>query len=223
ETPAPGRIGIVVADSGTGIPPAFLHRLFVPFEQVDRSNEVGLGLGLAIAKGLVEQQDGTISARSEGPGTGATFTAELPTRRPSSAAGGAGAPPIDRATQGARVLLVEDHADSAEAIELGLTSAGYHVAVADCVRAALARANEPFDIVVSDLSLPDGSGLDVMRGLLARRPILGIALSGFGAESDIRATREAGFQRHLVKPIELAQLIGAIESLLEPAASGLAG
>src|SRR5262249_7037827 len=134
-----------------------------------------------------------------------------------------GAPPVDRATRDTKVLLVEDHADSAEAIELGLTSAGYHVAVADSVRAALAHADEPFDIVVSDLSLPDGSGLRGMRGLLARRPIPGIALSGFGAESDVRATREAGFQRHLVKPIELAQLVGAIEALLAPAHPGLPG
>jgi CheY-like chemotaxis protein len=114
------------------------------------------------------------------------------------------------------VLLVEDHADSAEAIELGLSSAGYRVVVADCVRSALAHAGEQFDVVVSDLGLPDGSGLDVMRGLLSRRPICGIALSGFGSDGDVRSTREAGFQRHLVKPVELSQLIEAIESLLAP-------
>ena len=70
--------------------------------------------------------------------------------------------------------------------------------------------------MVSDLGLPDGSGLDVMRALLVRRPVLGVALSGFGAESDVRASREAGFQRHLVKPVDLSQLIDAIEALLVP-------
>src|SRR5262249_45199031 len=150
EASAPGSIRIVVADSGAGIPAAFLHRLFVPFEQMDRSHGVGLGLGLAIAKGLVEQQGGTIGAHSEGPGTGATFTVELPTTRPAFGGRDEDAAPVDRPVNDTKVLLVEDHADSAEAIELGLTSAGYQVAVADSVRAALAHADEPFDIVVSD-------------------------------------------------------------------------
>ena len=214
ETSAPGRIRIVVADTGGGIPPAFLQRIFVPFEQADRTHGVGLGLGLAIAKGLVEQHGGTIVADSDGPGTGATFTVELPTTRPVSASRDEGVIALDRPTRETRILLVEDHPDSAEAIELGLTSVGYQVVVADSVGAALAHADETFDLLVSDLSLPDGSGLDVMRELLTRRPVFGIALSGFGAESDVRATREAGFQRHLVKPIELSQLIAAIESLL---------
>jgi DNA-binding response OmpR family regulator len=123
---------------------------------------------------------------------------------------------LDRASHDRTVLLVEDHADSAEAIELGLASAGYKVVMADSVRSALSHADEQFDVVVSDLGLPDGSGLDVMRALVIRRPVFGVALSGFGAESDVRASREAGFQRHLVKPVDLSQLIDAIETLLAP-------
>jgi CheY-like chemotaxis protein/anti-sigma regulatory factor (Ser/Thr protein kinase) len=216
ETPAAGRVRISVRDWGTGISPALLKRIFIPFEQADRTHSVGLGLGLAIAKGLVEQQGGTIAAHSDGPGTGATFTVELPTVQAPAESHDAKKPAIDHASRGRTVLLVEDHADSAEAIELGLASAGYRVVVADSVRSALSHADEQFDVVVSDLGLPDGSGLDVMRGLLTRRPILGIALSGFGAASDVRSTREAGFQRHLVKPVDLSQLVEAIEGLLAP-------
>jgi DNA-binding response OmpR family regulator len=105
----------------------------------------------------------------------------------------------------------------------GLSSAGYHVIVADSIRAALARIDSEFDVLVSDLNLPDGSGLDVMRALLARRPTIGIALSGFGSERDVQASLDAGFQRHLVKPIDLRTLVDTIETLLAPAASLLPG
>ena len=215
ETPAPGSVRIIVADTGRGIPAPFLQRLFQPFQQADNAHGAGLGLGLAIAKGLVEQHGGAISAHSDGPGTGATFSVDLPTASLSADAledkAAAGRPTPD-----VRVLLVEDHADTAEALAMGLTSMGYRVVVAESVAAAVAHADEPFEVVVSDLSLPDGSGLDVMRELLIRRPFLGIVLSGFGAESDVRASREAGFQRHLVKPVELSQLVAAIESLVAP-------
>jgi CheY-like chemotaxis protein len=91
----------------------------------------------------------------------------------------------------------------------------YRVVVADSVRAALEHAGTPFDVVVSDVALPDGTGMDVMRGLLARGPVIGIALTGFGARGDVQATREAGFQRHLVKPIDLGRLVQTIADLLE--------
>ena len=175
----------------------------------------GLGLGLAIAKGLVEQHGGRIGAESGGQGTGATFDVDLPTVQPPAHAGKAAAP-VERSTRDTTVLLVEDHADSAEAMELGLTAAGYRVLAADSVRAALEQATRPFDIVVSDIGLPDGTGHDMMRGLLAHRPVLGIALSGFGAAADVRDSRDAGFQRHLVKPVDLSQLIEAIETLVPP-------
>jgi len=215
DSPGPGTIRITVMDTGTGIPPALLERIFVPFEQVDRVHGVGLGLGLAIARGLVEQHGGRIAAQSGGTGTGATFTVELPTVPPPTAGAGVDQVPAGRPNRDATVLLVEDHADSAEAIEMGLTMLGYRVITTGSVRSALAHAErEHFDIVVSDLGLPDGSGLDIMRTLMARRPVPGIALSGFGAAADVRASREVGFQRHLVKPVDLAQLGDAIEELL---------
>ena len=130
ETPAPGRIRVTVADTGHGIPRALLARIFVPFEQADPTHGVGLGLGLAIAKGLIEQHGGTITAESE-EGAGAILTIELPTVEPSL---------LERAPEPAvtgpaghdiTVLVVEDHADSAEALELGLTAAGYRVMLAE--------------------------------------------------------------------------------------------
>ena len=193
-----------------------LKRIFIPFEQADRTHEVGLGLGLAIAQGLVEQQGGTIEARSEGMGTGATFTVELPTIDAPVASPDERKGPSAHIGHGRTVLLVEDHADSAEALELGLSSAGYRVIVATSVRSALSHRDEQFDVVVSDLGLPDGSGLEVMRGLRARWAVPGIALSGFGAASDVEASRDAGFQRHLVKPVDLSQLMESIEMLVSP-------
>jgi PAS domain S-box-containing protein len=219
ETPAPGRIRVSVRDTGSGISPAVLKRIFLPFEQEDRTHEVGLGLGLAIAKGLVEQQGGTIEVRSEGPGTGATFTVELPTIVAPTELPDAKKAPLDHFGGGRTVLLVEDHADSAEALALGLSSVGYRVIVATSVQSALAHGDEEFDVVVSDLGLPDGSGLEVMRGLQARRPVPGIVLSGFGAASDVQASRDAGFQRHLVKPVDLSQLMESIEMLVTPGVS----
>jgi PAS domain S-box-containing protein len=216
RTPAPMTIRITVVDTGDGIPPGMLQRIFIPFEQADPAQGTGLGLGLAIAKGLVEQHGGRIGAQSGGQGSGATFDVDLPTVQPPAHAGTAAAP-VEKSTRDTTVLLVEDHADSAEAMELGLAAAGYRVLAADSVRAALEQATRSFDIVVSDIGLPDGTGHDVMRGLLAHRPVLGIALSGFGAAADVRDSRDAGFQRHLVKPVDLSQLIEAIETLLAPA------
>jgi len=220
STPTRHFVRIRVVDTGSGIPATSLERIFVPFEQVDRVHGVGLGLGLAIAKGLVEQHGGRISAASEGPGKGSTFTVELPTVPAPVEDHDIDASAVpDRSTRETTVLLVEDHHDSAEALELGLSSAGYNVIVADSIRAALARADGEFDVLVSDLSLPDGSGLDVIRALLSRRPIIGIVLSGFGSPRDVEASLAAGFQRHLVKPVDLRMLVDTIEALLRPLAS----
>jgi CheY-like chemotaxis protein/two-component sensor histidine kinase len=219
STPLPGTIHIRVTDTGSGIPESSLERIFVPFEQVDRTHGVGLGLGLAIAKGLVEQHGGRIGAASEGPGKGSTFTVELPTVPAPADQDDPGPAVPDRPTDETSLLLVEDHRDSAEALELGLSSVGYKVIVADSVRAALARTDGEFDVLVSDLSLPDGSGLDLIRALLLRSPVIGIALSGFGSAHDVEASLAAGFQRHLVKPVDLRVLVDTIETLLRPLGS----
>ena len=118
-----------------------------------------------------------------------------------------------------RILLVEDHEDTCLALSYVLRHEGYAVEIAHSVAQALAAAIAvDVDMLVSDLGLPDGSGLDLMRMLKARKPIQGIALTGYGRGEDVADTREAGFERHLTKPVDVDTLIAAIESLrAEPA------
>lgn len=111
-----------------------------------------------------------------------------------------------------RVLVIEDHADSADAMQIVLERRGYEVRLARSLAEGRRLAREPFDVLVSDLQLPDGSGLDLMRELAAAGPVKGIAMSGFGAASDVQRSRAAGFQHHLVKPVEIQSVIDAIES-----------
>jgi len=214
------RCEVRVQDRGIGIPPEILPRVFNAFEQGDARitrQFGGLGLGLAISRALVELHDGTIRAESAGPGQGATFTVELP----GEAASPASKAPAAHGEKGAgarrtRLLLVEDHADTARALTRILHAAGMTVVTACDVATALAAFDrEPFDLVVSDLGLPDGDGYEVMRAIRARRIVPGIAMSGYGMDEDIRRTQEAGFAEHLVKPIAVPQLIAAIGRLTE--------
>src|SRR5205823_4440351 len=114
-----------------------------------------------------------------------------------------------------RILLVEDNGDTLRVLARLLRTRGYRVATADCVAAALAEADrEPFDVLVSDIGLPDGSGLDLMRTLGAERPVLGIALSGYGMEDDLRKSRDAGFAAHLTKPVDFPVLEETIRRMV---------
>ncbi len=225
--PDAGDAVVEIRDDGIGIEPDALGRIFNAFEQAERRvtrQFGGLGLGLAISKTLVELHGGTISAASAGPGSGATFTIRLPrcpvpgvTPAPHRAAlvPDNGNP---RSGHGVRILLVEDHGDTARILQRLLRSAGYEVETAGNVATALALAVPGrFDLLVSDLGLPDGSGLDLMRGLRAHGCALpGIALTGYGQEEDLERTRAAGFRAHLTKPVDLEQLEGAIDSVLAP-------
>ena len=176
----------------------------------------GLGLGLAITRTLVEAHGGTISADSAGRNHGAAFSVHLatvaepsPHSSPSDAGHGAEARPR------VKVLLVEDHPDTLRALSRVLRSFQCDVSTASDVAAALATAQrEPFDLLVSDLGLPDGSGLDLMRQLKERQDLRGIALSGYGMDDDIRRSREAGFSLHLIKPVSPQQLRDAIEQIV---------
>jgi len=220
------RLVVEVADRGIGIDPEFLPRVFAAFEQGGErgfERQGGLGLGLAISKTIVDLHAGRLSVTSGGRGQGATFRVELPGAVPAPAPASAHAPAEPSAPSGpARILLVEDHPDSAEVLAHLLQTAGYEVEVARSVAEALAVPPEWIDLLVSDLGLPDGSGLDLLGEMLRRRPVKAplkalkaIALSGYGMESDLRRSREAGFRAHVTKPVDFAGLTGVIRRVLD--------
>jgi signal transduction histidine kinase/ActR/RegA family two-component response regulator len=228
ETPEGPRLVVEVADTGIGIEPGVLPRLFQGFEQGSRAitrRFGGLGLGLAISRAIVELHGGRLWAASEGPGRGALFVVDLPVGvLPPAGTPAATVPAIpeavaaDEAAVSLRILLVEDHADTAEALADLLRLMGHEVAVAGSVAAGLAAAEEEsaaggVDLVVSDLGLPDGSGQDLMRELVRRYGWKGIALSGYGMEEDVHRSREAGFAHHLTKPVALEALRSAIRQV----------
>jgi len=221
-----GGIVVEISDTGMGIGPDLLPRIFDSFEQGERSitrRFGGLGLGLAISKALVERHKGRITAASGGEGQGSTFTVWLPCAP--AEAGGAQARSANKDGDGQvfdprqarrlRILLVEDHADTAAALADLLDLLGHQVVVAHDVTSGLAAATaalegEGLDLVISDLGLPDGSGLDLMRELSGRHNVRGIALSGYGTDKDVRASHEAGFSLHLTKPVDLERLRAAL-------------
>jgi CheY-like chemotaxis protein len=207
-----GRIAIEVSDTGVGIEPSAIGRIFQPFEQADRRFG-GLGLGLAISNALVEAQRGTLTAASGGPGRGATFRVELELSSGEPAPRAQGAPSEAASPAGTRhILLIEDHVDTLDAARDLLAELSYSVVTARTVEEALSAAeSQGFDLVISDLGLPDGSGLDLMRRLRELHGLAGIAVTGYGMEEDVRRSREAGFVDHLVKPITYQRLEIAIE------------
>jgi PAS domain S-box-containing protein len=216
------RVIIEVIDSGEGIDPAVLPRLFTAFEQGDIRTvrkQAGLGLGLAISKKLVESHGGTITAASEGRGKGATFSVALPTvpepfpaqvsREDGPSRDHLHAPPL-------RILVVEDHEPTLTAMSKLLRRLGHRITGAVSLATATAAAQqERFDLIISDLGLPDGSGLDLMRQLKSMYAGRAIALTGYGMESDILASRDAGFADHLTKPVDARQLQRVIARLSE--------
>ncbi len=218
--PHPGRVAVAVIDTGIGIEPDVLPRIFNAFEQGERTitrQFGGLGLGLAITKGLVDLHGGTLLAESAGRNTGTTFTVELGTVAavPAPAVAAGRNPPETPAARNGhiRILIVDDHEDTNNVLKLLLERRGYQVKSAASVRAALEVAGEhEFDLLVSDIGLPDGSGHDLVRELIARRaaagqpPLKAIALSGFGMEGDIQKSHEAGFSDHLTKPVTFQKL-----------------
>ncbi len=206
---ASGEIVTSVQDTGIGINAAALPHIFRAFEQGDIAGNHrygGLGLGLAISQAIAEVHGGSIRAESNGPGLGATFTVTLSTTdEPAPAVDGPSTP--SQSTRGLRLLVVDDHEATRTVLSRLLTSSGHQVTLAASMHEALtAFAEGQFDVVISDLGLPDGSGHDLIRELKRQRPIAGIALSGYGMEEDLRQTKEAGFCAHLVKPVNIEQL-----------------
>ncbi len=218
STNANGRIHIEISDTGIGIEAEMLSRIFNAFEQGEQTRSRrfgGLGLGLCIAKNVVELHHGRLAAFSDGHNKGAVFTVELdlipPGQTPCPAAAAA-LPPREKGQL--KILLVEDHFDTLRVLSRLLERWGYEVKCADRVARALELAErEPFDLLVSDIGLPDGDGLGIMRQVRARYGIRGIALSGFGTEEDLRQSRAAGFEEHLTKPVAMEALHAAVERL----------
>ncbi len=211
-----GMVKIEVTDTGVGIEPDVLPRLFQPFEQGEQKvtrRFGGLGLGLAIVKSLVEMHKASITATSEGKDKGATFTLRVDTIAPNPVQPPAPAKIADAEGKAYRVLLVEDHSDTRAILSKLLTSFGCMVTTAGSVKEAVEAAElQMFDLLLSDIGLPDGSGTDVMRHMAARFNVTGIALSGFGQEEDMRRSREAGFVTHLTKPVNFQTLREAIKN-----------
>lgn len=217
----PGHLVVQIQDSGIGFEPGIADQLFLPFEQEKMEIQFGgLGLGLAIARAIVELHGGHISASSDGPGKGALFTVTLPC---SSA-------PQEAATASTKkqesdnpvrhlynILLVEDHEPTRNVLARLLSRAGHRVTAVGSVAEAVLAAemgSGSLDVLVSDVGLPDGSGMDLMQKLRSRDILLrGIALSGYGMEEDQQRTRDAGFSRHLVKPVKFEQLQVALEEI----------
>jgi CheY-like chemotaxis protein len=164
---------------------------------------------LAISRWVTEAHGGSLNATSEGKDKGATFRFEVDTvASPAEAEGTApvaGAPVLDLPPL--RILLAEDNADTLVAMARLLRMRGFEVSTATTLGSAVELAtSQEFDLIVSDINLPDGSGLDLMRRARAQSDVKGIALSGFGMEDDIRRSHEAGFSVHLTKPVDARAL-----------------
>src|SRR6266576_2537814 len=207
-----GRFHFEITDNGIGIEPERLASLFTPFEQADASvtrQFGGLGLGLAISKHLVDLHHGTIEAKSRGRSFGATFRVTLDTVPEGAAKAerdSRGRKPPAKALQ---ILLVEDHKDTRRMLSRLLTHFGHEVLAADNVRSALkiiASEERELDVLLCDIGLPDGSGYEVISQAKRKQPIKAVALTGFGTEEDLRRSKKAGFDFHLVKPIDLHEL-----------------
>ncbi len=207
---------IEVIDTGIGIAPEALPKIFNAFEQGDTDiNRAfgGLGLGLAISHALAELHGGSLRAESAGVGQGATFVFDLPAVERSSLARTIGAAPTAEINC-RRILLVEDHATTAALMARLLRKRGHQVELAYNMKDAIAIGlREEFDILISDLGLPDGTGFEVMEALRSKSRAVGIALTGYGMEADVAQTVKAGFQFHLTKPVDAQKLYQAIEQI----------
>jgi CheY-like chemotaxis protein len=226
--PSPDAIEIRTTDTGIGIEADKMQKIFHAFEQGQSSitrRFGGLGLGLAISKAMVSAHGGTIKAESHGRDRGATFIVTLETvatpavasrdgdKKKSKGKTGPGA----QARPERRVLVVDDHFDTCTGMKMMLERRGYRVTLAHTADQAVEKTrHEEFDLVISDIGLPDRSGYELMRELSKTKGLRGIALSGFGMENDVNRARAAGFSEHLTKPINFDRLEESIQNLLEP-------
>jgi signal transduction histidine kinase len=219
ENDGANRIKVKIIDDGVGIEKEVLPRLFHRFEQGETTltrRFGGLGVGLSISKSLMELHRGKIEVSSKGRNAGTTVCIELDTAEapdpPTSTDGSFGSFNV----HGSNVLLVEDHKDTQLSMVRLLNCLECNVTTAGTVAEAVALANgQEFDLLISDLDLPDGNGTEVMKAFNIRQHKKGIAISGFGQDEVVKQCREAGFSAHLTKPIDMGRLAGAIEMASE--------
>ena len=230
------HVELVVADDGQGIDPAFLPHVFDRFRQADAkiSRAVGgLGLGLAIVRSIVHLHGGTVRAESDGEGRGATFTVRLPTAplradssRPASASDTSPPPPTPLfdcppELPGLRILVVDDEQETRELLKYLLERCDSVITVADGAEEALAALRDAtFDVLISDVGMPGMDGHALMRsvrGLPADggSRIPAVALTAYARAEDRTAALRAGFDMHLAKPIETAELLVVIATLVQ--------
>jgi PAS domain S-box-containing protein len=212
-----GCEGLVLAvhDEGIGMEPELAASVFDLFTQAERSSDRsqgGLGLGLALVKNLVELHGGTVVCSSPGPGQGSSFVVSLPLMQPAARHDGAEDPASIAAGRGRplRLLVVDDNVDAAATLAMLLEACGHEVAVEHDSRRALERARmEPPDAALLDIGLPEMDGNELARRLRAdprTRQALLVAVTGYGQEQDRRAAQQAGFDHHMVKPVDLDRL-----------------
>ena len=214
-----GQVVIRVTDQGVGIPSDKLPRMFELFAQGDRSlarSEGGLGIGLTVVKKLVELHGGTIQARSDGLGRGSEFTIQIPAATPPDAANraGAAATPAAAEARKARILVVDDNVDTARGMARLLKLIGHSIATAHSGPEAIeaARRHRP-EVVLLDIGLPGMSGYEVAAQLRREASCQGaliIAVSGYGQDEDRRRSRAAGFDHHLIKPLDHDALLALL-------------
>jgi CheY-like chemotaxis protein len=207
------RVRISVKDTGIGIPPEKREAIFEMFTQLDHSlvrSQGGLGIGLTLVKQLVEVHDGSIEVRSPGVGHGSEFVVDLPIVEATPTKGVSEPVVTRRPPKLKRILVVDDNLDAAESLSMLLELSGTQTYLAhDGAEALDAVKKHRPDAVLLDLGLPDASGLDVCRQIRAEpwgKELVLIALTGWGQEDDRRASKEAGFDGHLVKPVDHAEL-----------------
>ena len=224
SNPSEDRIAIRTIDSGIGIDLGKIEKVFNAFEQGQSSitrKFGGLGLGLAISRAMVRAHGGTISVESAGLGHGSVFSVLLNTvptpeeaKSPSPHARPNDGRRRSRTSKG-HLLVVDDHQDTCVGMKMLLERRGYRITLAHSADQAIEKAQiEKFDLLISDIGLPDRSGYELMKELSAKSSLRGIALSGFGMETDINKARAAGFAEHLTKPINFDRLDEAIRGLL---------
>ncbi|PYJ28794.1 MAG: hypothetical protein DME89_05440 [Verrucomicrobia bacterium] len=222
--PAPDKIEARVIDTGIGIEQEKIDKIFNAFEQgqVEITRRFGgLGLGLAISKALIDAHGGKIRAQSPGKDQGATFSVELntvltPISRDGESQDQPAGPERELAvSKHRRVLLVDDHYDTCIGMKRMLERHGYEITVAHSAEQAVEKmCTQDFDLLISDIGLPDRSGYELMRQVRLKKDLPAIALSGFGSEHDVNQAREAGFSEHLTKPINFERLEKTIQNLL---------